>query len=142
MLMSFDWIGAGRRESCCRLEVVVPGRLIQSSVHSTIHGLHPPEMKRPIPQDRTDSNSYEGTHSSDHSICFLLATPCRYSDQKQQRTPSPLSLSTPSNPLVPSPSPGAGYGFPCAGVLPGVGTCGAAIVGTSQVDSPVLIWTK
>lgn len=49
-------------------------------------------------------------------------------------------------PLVPSwlfddPS-GVGYGFEDgAGVEPGVGTVGAGAVGTSQVETPVLIWT-
>lgn len=52
-------------------------------------------------------------------------------------TPKLLSLSCPPTPRVPS--SGEEYGFPFAGVLPGVGTCGAAMVGTSQVDSPVLI---
>lgn len=51
--------------------------------------------------------------------------------------PKLLSLSCPPMPLVPS--SGAAYGFPWAGVLPGVGTSGAAIVGVSQVLCPVLI---
>ena len=54
-------------------------------------------------------------------------------------TPKLLSPSCPSIPLVPSLSLGTAYGLPCAGVPPGVGTCGAAIVGVSHVDSPVLI---
>jgi hypothetical protein len=37
---------------------------------------------------------------------------------------------------------GAEYGLKVGtGVALGDGTCGAALVGTSQVDSPVEIWT-